>query len=62
MANALFRILSRELIAVKGQQIRYGHKVRGKPPGVARTLAQRLEGWYNSIDNYLEKTNLNTKA
>lgn len=23
-------------------QVRHGHRLRGKPPGVARTLAQRL--------------------
>ncbi|XP_046734605.1 39S ribosomal protein L38, mitochondrial [Diprion similis] len=42
MANVLFRIISSELIATKSQQIRYGHRVRGKPPGIARTLEQRL--------------------
>ncbi|XP_012266236.2 39S ribosomal protein L38, mitochondrial [Athalia rosae] len=43
MANTLLKIFYSDLIAVRGQQIRYGHKVRGKPPGIARTLAQRLE-------------------
>lgn len=24
--------------------LRHGHRIRGKPPGVAKTLEQRLEG------------------
>ncbi|XP_033223400.1 39S ribosomal protein L38, mitochondrial [Belonocnema kinseyi] len=43
MANRLFRCLYTDLISVNNQQIRYGHRIRGKPPNLARTIEQRLE-------------------
>ncbi|XP_015609239.1 39S ribosomal protein L38, mitochondrial [Cephus cinctus] len=43
MATRLLRIFSSDLIVLKGQQVRYGHRMRGVPPTKARTLQQRLD-------------------
>ncbi|XP_015127237.1 39S ribosomal protein L38, mitochondrial [Diachasma alloeum] len=42
MASRIFNCLKRDLIPGGVQQVRRGHLMRGKPVGVARTLAQRL--------------------
>ncbi|XP_014613139.1 PREDICTED: 39S ribosomal protein L38, mitochondrial [Polistes canadensis] len=42
MAGRIFRSLSTDLLNINGQQIRYGHHIRGKPPTIARSLEQRL--------------------
>ena len=39
--NAENNILAKLLVI---NNIRHGHTIRGKPPGVARTLKQRLQG------------------
>lgn len=44
-------------------QVRHGHHLRGKPPGVARSLEQRLEGsfcqyltsQYNTVMFFFQK-------
>ncbi|CAG5082852.1 Similar to Mrpl38: 39S ribosomal protein L38 [Cotesia congregata] len=43
MSSRLFNYLKNDLLVINYQQLRHGHKIRGKPPGVARTLKQRLE-------------------
>lgn len=43
MARRLFPSICIDLLRVNGQQVRYGHHIRGKPPTIARTLQQRLE-------------------
>ncbi|XP_043496530.1 39S ribosomal protein L38, mitochondrial [Polistes fuscatus] len=42
MAGRIFRSLSTDLLNINGQQIRYGHRLWGKPPTIARSLEQRL--------------------
>ena len=44
MANRLFRFLYIDLKSVNNQQTRHAHWIRGKPPTIAKTIAQRLEG------------------
>lgn len=44
MTSRLFNYLKSDLIVINYQQLRHGHKMRGKPPGVAKNLQQRLEG------------------
>lgn len=44
MSSRLFNYLKNDLLVINYQQLRHGHKIRGKPPGVAKTLKQRLEG------------------
>ncbi|XP_015188690.1 PREDICTED: 39S ribosomal protein L38, mitochondrial [Polistes dominula] len=43
MAGKILRSLSTDLLNINGQQIRYGHFLRGKAPTIARSLEQRLE-------------------
>ncbi|XP_050466330.1 39S ribosomal protein L38, mitochondrial [Cataglyphis hispanica] len=43
MSIKLFRCLVNDLLIPKNQHVRHGHRLRGKPPTMARTLQQRLE-------------------
>jgi hypothetical protein len=40
----LLKLCARDVNALQISLVRYGHHIRGKPPGVARNLKQRLEG------------------
>lgn len=40
-SSSLLRIISP---AATNIAVRHGHRIRGKPPGVARTIEQRLQG------------------
>ncbi|KYN39760.1 39S ribosomal protein L38, mitochondrial [Trachymyrmex septentrionalis] len=42
MSIKLLRCFANDFIP-KGQHVRHGHRIRGKPPTIARTLKQRLE-------------------
>lgn len=42
MSVKLLRYLANDFIP-RGQHVRHGHRLRGKPPTIARTLKQRLE-------------------
>jgi hypothetical protein len=44
MAGPLLKLFVRDVSVLKIALVRYGHRMRGKPPGVARSLKQRLEG------------------
>lgn len=43
MSIKLFRCLVNDFLIPKNQHVRHGHRLRGKPPTMARTLQQRLE-------------------
>ncbi|XP_057335282.1 39S ribosomal protein L38, mitochondrial [Microplitis mediator] len=43
MTSRLFNYLKSDLIVINYQQLRHGHKMRGKRPGIAKNLQQRLE-------------------
>ncbi|XP_053970700.1 39S ribosomal protein L38, mitochondrial [Hylaeus volcanicus] len=46
MSNKIFQIYAKDFlprIKIRIEQIRHGHRIRGKPPMIARTLKQRLE-------------------
>lgn len=43
MSIKLFRRLVNDLLIPRNQHIRHGHRLRGKPPTIARSLQQRLE-------------------
>lgn len=50
MANTVFRIFTRDVsprLTIRMEQVRYGHRLRGKPPTIARNLKQRLDGMHN---------------
>ncbi|XP_012224720.1 large ribosomal subunit protein mL38 [Linepithema humile] len=51
MSIKLFRCL--DFVILKGQHARHGHRLRGKPPTIARNLKQRLEG-LNRVDPTLD--------
>lgn len=43
MFPKLFRCLINDLLIPRNQHVRHGHRLRGKPPTLARNLQQRLE-------------------
>ncbi|XP_011169405.1 39S ribosomal protein L38, mitochondrial [Solenopsis invicta] len=43
MSVKLLRYLASDLLIPRGQHVRHGHRLRGKPPTLARNLRQRLE-------------------
>ncbi|XP_070165402.1 large ribosomal subunit protein mL38 [Polyergus mexicanus] len=43
MSIKLFRRIVNDFLILKNQHVRYGHRLRGKPPTIAYTLQQRLE-------------------
>lgn len=43
MSVKLLRCLAGGLLVPRGQHVRHGHRMRGKPPTIARTLRQRLD-------------------
>lgn len=43
MSVKLLRYLATDLFIPRGQHVRHGHRLRGKPPTLARNLQQRLE-------------------
>ncbi|XP_072755355.1 large ribosomal subunit protein mL38 [Anoplolepis gracilipes] len=43
MSIKLLRCLVNDLLIPRNQHVRHGHRLRGKPPTVARSLQQRLE-------------------
>lgn len=43
MIPKLFRCLINDLLIPRNQHVRHGHRLRGKPPTLARNLQQRLE-------------------
>lgn len=44
MAGPLLKLFVGDVSVLQIALVRYGHRMRGKPPGVARSLKQRLEG------------------
>ncbi|XP_020297058.1 39S ribosomal protein L38, mitochondrial isoform X2 [Pseudomyrmex gracilis] len=42
MSTKLFRCLTNKLLILKVQHVRHAHRVRGKPPGIAKSLKERL--------------------
>lgn len=52
MARRIFHSISTDLLHINGQQVRYGHIMRGKNPLYARTLEERLEGKYYLLNIY----------
>ncbi|XP_069689575.1 large ribosomal subunit protein mL38 [Periplaneta americana] len=43
MAGSLFKLFVGDVKCLQIPLVRYGHRLRGKPPGIARSLQQRLE-------------------
>lgn len=43
MSVPLLKLFARDVNALQISLVRYGHHIRGKPPGIARNLKQRLE-------------------
>jgi len=43
MSIKLFRCLASDFLILRGQHVRYAHRLRGKPPTIARSLKQRLD-------------------
>ncbi|CAL1687249.1 unnamed protein product [Lasius platythorax] len=43
MSIKLFRCFVNDLLIPRSQHVRHGHRLRGKPPTIARSLQQRLE-------------------
>lgn len=44
MACSLFKLLKIDVPGKGVHQVRHGHWLRGKAPGIARTLKQRIDG------------------
>ncbi|XP_011635094.1 39S ribosomal protein L38, mitochondrial [Pogonomyrmex barbatus] len=54
MSVKLFRCLASNLLIPRSQHVRHAHRLRGKPPTIARSLKQRLEqlNWKDPTLNF----------
>lgn len=59
MAVNLARLILKEFYVPKLNFVRNAHRIRGKPPGVARTLQQRIEHYKNLTNDELFNTKIN---
>lgn len=59
MAVNLARLILNDFYVPKLNFVRNAHRIRGKPPGVARTLQQRIEHYKKLTSDELFTTKIN---